>query len=250
MIQSVDDKELRQWVVKLNKLKRSAYPLAIRGTLNDLAFRSAKIAKTSTLPNKFNLRNNYIQTSVRIEKSVNIFNVGQMESTVGQAAMHRGKHSDQLKKQESGGQDKPKKKYLKTPLNAARVGGSYAKGVSARNTIKALDSEKIENKKDLPSNVAIASALRKPKGVIMFTSKKGNRIIARFKRNKNTIKKDKTVKSGKMKLEILYRLDKKRTNKPTHWLKQTTDIASNATGDLFIKQAKRQQERIMGQFKK
>lgn len=100
---NINDHDLIEYTRKLDKLHRSALPVTIRQTLNDVAFEAKKI----DIPNEFNdefivRRPTFIKSHSFANKSANTFNINEMESSAG---IIKGKSlaGDQLKKQEEGG---------------------------------------------------------------------------------------------------------------------------------------------------
>jgi len=245
-----DNSDFKRWTEKVQKISKSAYPLAVRGTLNTLAFKTAEIAKKEVLPKNFHLRNKYIQKTVQYSKCANTFDVEKMTAITGQVAKFVGKQTDQLKKQELGGTDKPRKKYLKTGLPAARTGGTIAKKIKANATMSRIESAGLQTAKGInklsgnsrqQTKQIISTTIRTKKKYAMFTTMAGNKVIARVT-SKSTRRKGAKPKAN---IEVLYKLQTSRSNKPRPWLKPSADKAEKEFETEFIAQAQRQYDRVM-----
>lgn len=95
----------------LKKAKKVAFPLAIKGTLNSLAFESMKKAK-KTIRDDFENRNKFTEKSVRVE-TVKTLKISDMVSTVGSIAPY-------MEKQEEGATERSSGKHgLRIPTGAA-----------------------------------------------------------------------------------------------------------------------------------
>jgi len=100
---SVDTTEMRAFKQKLDKISRSAFPVSVRKTLNQVAYEM----KTKTLPQSFKdeftvRRPNFIKHVSGYTKCQNTFNVNNM---VSEAGILEGKSlaGDRLELQERGG---------------------------------------------------------------------------------------------------------------------------------------------------
>jgi len=124
----------------LNALGRSELPLAIRGTMNELAFSSRKRLSEVEMPKKFTLRNKFEnKQSLHAHKCPNTFDIDKMVSSMGQLRVvkfQKGpKRTSDLFKQEHGGtvRARPGSEMLRTPTKAARTSKSFSKPVARRN---------------------------------------------------------------------------------------------------------------------
>lgn len=131
----------------LEKLRKSAIPNAVRGTLNDAAFD----VKQKTMPvqakEKFiNRSPNFFKANSRVEKAVG-FDVNTMKSTVGFIDTGlRGEHNfsvKDLEQQEHSGTIKGKS-FI--PLNSARQGSSHNQLVKPANRLTRINNIVIANK--------------------------------------------------------------------------------------------------------
>jgi hypothetical protein len=95
----------------LEKAGKVAFPLAIKGTLNSLAFKTRKRAQT-TIRQDFQLRNKFTERSVRVDP-VKTLKITDMVSTVGSIAPY-------MEKQEEGAVERSSGKHgLRIPTGAA-----------------------------------------------------------------------------------------------------------------------------------
>jgi hypothetical protein len=136
-----------KYTAKLETLRKSALPNAIRGTLNDAAFD----VKTKTMPvqskAKFiNRSPNFFKANSRAEKATG-FDVRTMKSVVGFTDTGlRGENNfsvKDLEEQEHSG-DIDKKSFI--PLDTARVGGSYNQLVKPANRLTKIKNIVVANK--------------------------------------------------------------------------------------------------------
>ena len=102
----IDTHELKQLVSKLNKLHRSALPVAVRGSLNDTAF----YMKQNTLPERFNAvftvrKPSFLKSHSTVVKSSNTFDVNKMKSECG-IIKGKSKAGNELAIHEKGGEIK------------------------------------------------------------------------------------------------------------------------------------------------
>lgn len=126
----INTKEVVQLTNKLEKIHRSAMPVAVRQTLNDAAF----LAKTDYVEKEFDKqfivkKRNFIKSHTVVNKSPNTFNVNQMASEMG-VVKGKSQAGDELDTQEYGGTVK-KRDYIPTPK--ARVSKSPRKLISRPN---------------------------------------------------------------------------------------------------------------------
>lgn len=237
---NIDTKDIKKLTDNLKKISRSAYPLAVRGTLNRLAFETSNIAKKEILPKLFTLRNKYIQGTVGYQRCQNTFNIAAMESFAGQFAISKGKPTGQLAKQETGSPIVAKGKYTFAATPSAR-GGSYKKTVRKANLLASLKAQKLS---DLVANPttnpnkqaaqAQAFAVRNKKTVnVLLTNSKGHKGI---------------YKISKKSVNLLYDLRNKKTSiKRTQWLKISSDKILSKVENIYMDEAAKRFEKVMSQ---
>jgi len=130
---NVDTDEVIQFTNRLEKLNGSAFPNAVRGTLNGLAFD----VKTKTMPEEtqkkfINRQKNFFKANSGVEVAKG-FNVRSMVSVVGFKSKRPNNQAvEDLEKQEHGGIIKGRS-FL--ALHQARTSKSINKLVAKRNRI-------------------------------------------------------------------------------------------------------------------
>lgn len=99
---NMDNSQVRAYTEKLKRLHRSDLPLAIRATLNDMAFDVKKNTLLQSADKEFILRNRTFFRKVSGVKKATGFNIQNMKSEVG--IVPHGLHAaENLTKQEYGG---------------------------------------------------------------------------------------------------------------------------------------------------
>ena len=125
---NINQEELIKFTKKLGKLHRSALPVAVRQTLNDVAF-EAKKEVPKIFGNKFTVRKKtFIKAHTSVIKSKNTFDLKKMVTQIG-VIKGKSKAGDNLEQQERGGTIK-NRDFI--PLASARVGKSENKLISKR----------------------------------------------------------------------------------------------------------------------
>lgn len=117
-----------QLTAKLEKLHKSAFPSAVRNTLNDVAFESKKLIPQKA-SSEFTIRQNNLFKRMSLVEKAKGWNINNMVSKVGIDGT-KGSLSDGLEKQETGGNLKGRKL---TPHNMGRISGNYAKKLKTKN---------------------------------------------------------------------------------------------------------------------
>ena len=132
---NIDSKEIQNLANKLKTLHRSAMPVAVRETLNDVAFLDKKEFITKAFDDNFTIRKkNFIKSHIGVQKSPNTFNMNQM---VAKAGVIKGKSlaGNQLVAQEEGGKV-PNRELLN--LTTSRVANSQNRTVKGKNRISKI----------------------------------------------------------------------------------------------------------------
>lgn len=132
-----------QLTAKLEKLSKSAFPSAVRSTLNDAAFEAKKILPKKANQNFTVRQRNLFTRFSRVEKATG-FNVNTMASKIGLDGNSQPKLTDGLAKQETGGSLTGRKL---TPHNMGRVSGSYGKKLKAKHQFKNIGKIGTKNKR-------------------------------------------------------------------------------------------------------
>lgn len=140
---NIDASEVVKLTAKLERLHKSALPVAVRQTLNSTAY----FAKTKHIPEAFSRtfterKPRFIESHTAYNKCKNTFKLREMRAEVG---VEKGKSDsgDDLYKQEYGGTEK--REYI--PYKEARTGGSDAKLVRRPNYLA-----KIKRSKNIPKH--------------------------------------------------------------------------------------------------
>lgn len=159
---SVNTDKALELTAKLEKMHKSDFPLAVRGTLNDAAA-FARLKAIDNANTTFTRRSkNLWKAYIVFHKSKNTFDVNDMASTIGidNSKPKRTKIAEGLAKQETGGTVVGRKII---PVDTGRITGAYGRRLQTKYRF-----EKIK----------IASANRKKRGSkIMAIKSKGKEII-------------------------------------------------------------------------
>lgn len=123
-----------QLTAKLEKLHRSAFPSAVRNTLNDMAFEAKKQIPIEA-KDQFTIRQKNLFNRFSVVEKASGFNVSSMVSKVGIDGSKLTKVAEGLEKQETGGTITGSKLI---PNDKARVSGSYAKKVKMKNRLSGI----------------------------------------------------------------------------------------------------------------
>lgn len=259
----IDGKALRGFSDKLEKISKSALPIAVRQTLNDAAYDVKQVTMPQTSDASFIRRKpTFWKAKSRVEGAKG-FDVDNMNSTVG--FLEGKKHSQavrNLEEQEHGGTIKDKD-FI--PLDDARHGDSYYQQVELKNWLKKIDSSFATTKWDgrFPSSIKKASDYKrfnKNGGLMKLTHKqkffgtvmdagKGRYVLGNNKsqvlfRVKKIYKVD---KKNKYELEPLYSFRKGRViriKKATHFMENAALKSASKMNQFFINNAKRKIDKI------
>lgn len=130
IVLDVNTREVREFTNTLTRMRRSEFPLAVRGTLNDLAFHHKRVELMKSAGELFTLRNpSFIRSHSGVKKAEG-WDVNSMRSESG--IIPRGlKAAEQLEIQETGGSISNRNVIYVDPAR----GGSNKNRVSTRNYI-------------------------------------------------------------------------------------------------------------------
>jgi hypothetical protein len=215
-------------------LHKSAFPVAVRGVLNSLAFdmkqntllKSAKLSFVERQPNFF-------KATSRVEKA-NGFDVNSMKATVG--FIGKNQAIDDLEKQERGGSIGGRSFV---PMDTARTSGSPKKKIkpAARLTniqkIIVARNSKGKNRREKFTKAAIHAGMG---GFVLSETLKGESVLFRI----NSLKR--VGKDTKINSTPLYSYDKGRivnVDATGFVLKAQTKTMVNVV-PLFVKEAQKQ----------
>jgi len=235
---NVDTDALVQYTNKLEKLPKSAFPSAVRGTLNGLAFDVKKNTMPESAKSHFTIRqNNFFKANSRVETARG-FDVDSMKSTVGFVPFGGTNTAvDDLEKQESGGVI-PGRSFI--PMNAARTGKSPDRVVSRRNRIRGIKNVvRVDDAKGkTPGEKFIKS--------VVFAGKGGHIL------HENTLfRVDRLSRAGtnwKFKLAAIYSFEKgrkARIAKATHFMEKAVEKTRQKADEIYFKEAERQIKKHM-----
>lgn len=226
---------------KLQDLHRSAFPVAVRQTLNDAAFDVKNITLTKSAAKNFIRRSpNFFKTFSKVEKASG-FDVNSMRAIIGMSA--NGKQNaktaiDNMEKQESGGHIKEGASYLKD----AR-GGNNAKKVTKPNYFKNGRTLYGPSKKRSAKSQFIANAFMSKKMRARFSvkTKRGRYLIQvtnirRTKGGEIRIKSRALMKERKLKPANI---------KATRFMSEAAEMTTRKIETLYIKNANKQFARIL-----
>lgn len=181
---NIDDHEFIKLTNKLDKLNRSALPVAVRSTLNDVAFKARKGEIPISFKKEFEVKKSgFINSHLRVNKCKNTFEIDEM---VSEAGVIKGKSvaGDNLKAQEFG--ESIKKKNI--ALAGARTGNNLKTLVSKKYYIRNIRAK--ENVPKWKNQEFIRTAFRAGKGEkIMYNNLLSEiKTIKKLNRNKLIIK--------------------------------------------------------------
>lgn len=128
---NINTSEIVKLTNKLERLHKSAMPVTVRGTLNDLAFKTKKDYVPDEFQKQFTVRSKtFIKSHTSVRKSDNTFDIRKMQSAVGVIA--RKDAADGLAAQETGGNTKKSRNipYFDDNQVHARISKSHEKKIS------------------------------------------------------------------------------------------------------------------------
>lgn len=183
----VNNSEVKNYSDKLRKMHRSNFPVAVRQTLNDLAFDVKKNTLLESADHEFILRNPSFFKSHSGVEAAKGWDIKAMKSEVGIIA--KGSEvAMELRKQEFGGKSKKPMIYV----NAARAGNNKAKLVRMKNYINTkgvIKGAPNLARNDEPQFVANAVMAKKTGKLLFARTRSGTAIFEvnniRFGRNKS-----------------------------------------------------------------
>ena len=235
---NVDTSKLVVHTNRLEKMSRSAFPVAVRGTLNDAAFdvktRTMPASATSTFKHR---QKNFFKANSKFVKADG-FNINSMESNIGfyENKLQNQGHNfsiDDLNQQEEGGVIK-KKSFI--PQGQAR---KSANGIVRANA-RLSNIKKIANR----ANVKGSSWAQEMIKSAVFVGVGGFLLTEQFAKARGgalfRIKSIKRVKGHTYFVaEKLYSFMKGRTiiAKPTHFMQHASMTTAAKMDDFYIKRA-------------
>jgi hypothetical protein len=226
----VDNDSVVEYANRLELIRKSYFPSAVKSTLNDLAFD----VKLNTMPKMvekefINRDKNFFRAMSRVDMARGS-EVNNMSSMVGFISNKESQAVDNLEQQEHGGKIEGRSFIA---MDQARVSGSSKRVVSRRNRIT-----KIKNVVNVSDSKAKNEGQKFMQSVIF--AGKGGHVL-----NKDTLfRVDNLSKNGsrwKFKLKAIYSFKKGRSVrvKSTHFMKKATEQSSVKGDDFFKKQAEK-----------
>lgn len=221
---------------KLEKLRRSALPNAVRGALNGAAFDVKQNTMPSQAHKKFVVRApNFFKANSRVEKAMG-WDINSMRATVG-FTPGKGKGADlavkDLEEQEKGGTIE-RRSYI--PTREARGGG---------NTKKVRPSMRLTSIKNIVNSNTIAGS--SPKQKFRYAAVKAGRGGFVLGNNtKKTLFRIDSISTTAIKKKPVYSYKPGRSVKvgASGFMKSATLESADKIEQLYIKEAKRQIDRV------
>lgn len=239
-----DGKGLENYSNKLIELNRSAFPVAIRGALNDTAFDNKKRTMPASAQRFVNRQKNFFIANSKVQPAVG-FSINDMKAISG---FYENKLINQstnfsvknLEEQEEGGQISHKS-FI--PLPGARTGGKGNVRSNAR--LKAIKNQKIINSKNANGANWAQRAIKSVVfagvgGLVLVPGKKGS-VLWRVK----SIRRSGNVQ---FRVDKLYSFNKNRVVRvhKTDFMKESGLKSEKSIQAFYIKQAQRQIEKYYG----
>jgi len=222
---------------KLEKLSRSAFPVAVRNTLNSAAFDMKKDTILKSAEDNFVQRKpTFFKANTKVETAKG-FSISRMAASVGFTG--KSQAVDDMEQQEKGGKIDGRSFV---PLDSARTGNSNSKNIRPnarlKNIKKIIDTKNAKganDKEKFVKSVNFAGV-----GGFVLADYKNEKILWRI----NSIKK---TDDEKFKLTALYTFKKGRdvNIEPTHFMKEATDVTSKKVDDFYFIQANKQFEKAL-----
>jgi hypothetical protein len=239
---NINTDEVVSFTNKLEKMHRSALPVAIRTALSSAAFD----VKTKSMPKSANKAftnrdKNFFKAKSKVNKA-NGFNIKTMKASVGFVGGEKSQAIRDLEDQESGGTIKGRS-FI--PIDSARVGGSNSKKIRKQNRISdirdIIDVRKAKGKNKKQKFVGAAIKTKSTNKLVLGNeNSKGNRTLYRIK---SVNKRGGGVKIKKVAL-YSYKKNRAVTVKPTNFMKMASLESTKKIESFFIKEAKKQIERL------
>lgn len=227
----VNTKALIVFSNKLEKMSRSALPVAVRTALNSVAFDVKQNSMPTKVRNEFVRReNNFFKANSKVEMARG-FDVNNMSSKVGFIS-NKGKNQavDDLEQQEHGGTIKSRS-FL--PMDFARIGNVNRGNIRKGNRISSMVILKQRQMKAHTKGGRFNLALKEA-GVGGFILGE-NGIVWRV----DSLKRD---GKGRPRLTGVFNFKKGRSVKveKTNFMREASETSYKKMDDFFIKEAKKQ----------
>ena len=229
----VDVDEVISYTNRLEKLNRSAFPSAVRNTLNSLAFDVKQRTMLKMTEKTFTIRQrNFFKANSRVETAKG-FHVGSMGSQVGFVSLKGNNFAvDDLEQQEHGGKIDGRSFIALAP---ARVSNSLSRNVSKRNRISGIKN--IVKTDDAKTNSDAQGFVKS----VIFAGVGGHVL------HKNILFRIDSINGRRFKLKALYSFQKSRsvTVKKTKFMERSAEITTRRNFEFYKKSAEFQFEKSL-----
>ncbi len=220
---------------KLEKLHRSAFPSAVRNTLNDAALKTKSLVP-KVAAQKFTTRQKTFFRSFSTVDRAKGFDLKSMRATVGiNGAKSKGKKvAEGLEKQEFGGSIQGRKLI---PMDNSRTSGSHSKGVAKANKFGTNRGSTAKKRMSTGKGSRGSRFISK----IMAAKKAGNKVVTIIggggRGTMYRILNSKRLASGKSKLTIraIYHYRNTKTSRvtPKPFMEPSAKLASRKMNEMY-----------------
>ncbi|MBC6999684.1 hypothetical protein [Cytophaga sp. FL35] len=239
--------ELINATAKLEKLNRSALPVAVRQTLNDTAFLTKKMLPKEASKKFTTRQKNFFNAFSTVQKAQG-WDVNKMEAIVGIDTKKGSRVAAGLEAQETGGVIAGRKLV---PHDMGRISGSYGKSLQKKHLFKkirihdATSAYKYGSNRGRKSKFAAAAFSASKRGTDYFLLKKGNRgTVFKLESPLSSSLKRKTLKL-RFKPVYSYRGTKTHKVDPSPFMKPSATYAIKKIPEIYIKNAEYQFKRAL-----
>jgi hypothetical protein len=239
-ILNVNNDEIIKLTAKLEKLHRSAFPSAVRNTLNNAAFETKKNIPV-VARSKFTTRQKTFFKRFSTVSKASGFDLSKMISIAGIDASKDPEMASNLESQEYGGMVRAKKLI---PHDDSRISKSQSKRVSAKNRLNKVRAH--NGTKAFKSH----KGTRKSRFVaaVMSTAKSGKSHMLLKTGAKGTIYEVKGIKSSKKTRKVSFKIKKLYSVRDTNrhnvksrgFVRQSANLASKKLEDFYVSNAEYQ----------
>lgn len=243
---NVDSSAMSVYTQQMRKINRTALPVAIRNTLNDVAFYDKKTAFLESAQRNFPQTKNktFFKKFTRVQKATG-YNINQMYSVIGMTDL--GDRSarnavENMNKQERGGIVNDGFAYLKAARGNKENGRVRRANYYDKSKVISGRSKAVRNKGTNKSKfVARAFKAKKENKPMFLNSMKGNFLVS-----VKTIKRD-----GRIGVKLDFRLlmkDRETTPaklKATNFAEEAGLSSQKKINDIFVAQAEKQFKRAL-----
>lgn len=225
---NIDTHEVAIHVNRLERMNKRAFPNAVRGTLNSMAFKTKKVEMPKEAEKFTNRQRNFFRYFSRVEMARGN-DIRMMRSTVGFVGGDKNQAVADLEQQEHGGVIKGRS-FI--PVDKARVSNSPQRNVRKKNRISGIGNVVVvkDAKHATAKGKFVKSAIHAGVGGILLTSNALVRVKKLKRESRNR---------WKIQTEMLYSFKKGRTVKvrATHFMKKASDRVQENGNKIFIKEA-------------